>query len=205
MKIISSWDDGSKEDIKLAEMLEKYGVKSIFFWPVNLEKSLNCSKIKEFLTLKDCEQIAKKHEIGSHTVTHSYLTRIELPQAEKEIKNSRKFWQDLTKQDVDWFCYPRGWANEDLKQLVKKHGYKYARNTLVGNVSNDHDDPYFIDTSVHVGYNREQYGVLTWQEYFVKMYEKAKAENGTFHFWGHSWELTLNKAWNDLERLLKTL
>jgi dTDP-D-glucose 4,6-dehydratase len=34
MKIIASFDDGSKEDLILAEMMQTYGIKTIFYFPV---------------------------------------------------------------------------------------------------------------------------------------------------------------------------
>ncbi len=123
MKVIASWDDAAVWDIRIAELMKKYSIPTIFYWPVNLEKSINVSRVGKFLTRNQCEEIAKEFEIGSHTVTHSFLTKIPLQSANHEIKESRKNLQEWLNQPINSFCYPRGYANTIIRMIVKNCGY----------------------------------------------------------------------------------
>lgn len=204
MQIITSWDDGDKLDLKLTELLVKYNLTGIFYLPWLLDKSHNLSRVKEFLTKKDCLEIAKTQEIGSHTVSHQFLTRILLEQAEQEIKESRKLWQEFTGQKIASFCYPRGYANEQIIKFVEEAGYTSARNTKIGNLK-ESPNPFWTDTTVHVGINRQEYNGQNWKDYAFLMLNKCRETDGIYHLFGHSWEIEQNNAWNDLEDLFKEI
>ncbi len=205
MKIITSWDDGAVQDIRLSELLLKHNIPAIFYWPCNLHKSINLNKVKKFITLSECKNIAKKFEIGSHGVTHALLTRITKEKVYEEINHSKKFWQDCTGQAIDSFCYPRGYANSEIKQMTIEAGYKNARLTKVGSIT-CLDDPFAITTTVHAGVSRKEYNGLSWQEYAIKMHQMAaNNENSVFYVFGHSWEIEINNAWDDLGTLFKEI
>ena len=39
MKITASWDDGTTADLKMAELMVKYVIPTIFYWPENIKES----------------------------------------------------------------------------------------------------------------------------------------------------------------------
>ena len=205
MQILSSWDDGAIQDVRLAELLEKYKIPAIFYWPAALERSKNLSRVGKFLTINDCKQISKKFSIGSHGYYHQFLTKIDNPKVHRlEIFDSRKFWQDVTGQKINSFCYPRGYNNEKIRDLVKSAGYKNARGVKIGHTGKS-PDPYWTHTSVHLGIDRAEYDGEKWQVFARKMYKLAKEKNEVFHMFGHSWEIDRFKLWNDLESFLKEI
>lgn len=200
MKIKSSWDDGSIEDVKLSKLMAKYGIETTFYWPVMTQSD-------KFMTLSPTQRknIAKKFEIGSHTITHPLLTRIDVEQARAEIEESREALASEFDQDILKFCYPRGYSNPEIQQMVVEAGYESARSTLVGYI-HESENTFFEQTTVHVGCDRKEYAGLPWLDYALKMLEQArKTPNSVFHFWGHGWEITKNNAWGDLETLLENL
>lgn len=203
MKVIASWDDASFYDRKMADLMKKYNVKTVFYWPCNLDKSRNMNKCNKFLALNDCKELAKDFEVGSHTVTHNWLPDLNTQQARNEIFDSRKFWQDVTGQAVESFSYPRGRHNELVRILVKNAGYKEARTTIVGHLK-PNDDPLQMHTTVHVGIDRKEYKDISWELFARKMIKEAK-DDSVYHLWGHSWEIELYKDWENLENLLKEL
>jgi peptidoglycan/xylan/chitin deacetylase (PgdA/CDA1 family) len=203
MKVISSWDDAGVGDLRLAELMENYNIPTVFNWPVNLEKSKNVGRVGKFLTLEQCKEIAKVHEVGSHTLTHQWLTKINTKQARNEIFESRKFWQDETGQEVKSLCYPRGYTNALVIILVKNAGYESARTTAVGNLGVI-EDPFKTPTTVHIGIDRIEYKGQTWEVYARKMLSEA-TEDSVYHMMGHSWELDRENDWDALETLLKEL
>lgn len=229
MKVIASWDDGAVEDLRIAELMTKYSVRAIFYWPFHLEKSLNVTKIDRFLTPGQCLEIAKQFEVGSHTISHPHLTKIPLEEARTEIVDSRKKWQDLTGQSIDSFCYPRGYANDAIRQLVREAGYSNARNTAVGCLD-EPEDPFWTANTEHVGIDRVEYTMpvrpslvgsfaarirgerrveckrLRWQDYARLKLEEARNTHGSvYRIFGHSWEIERDNNWSELESLLRDL
>jgi peptidoglycan/xylan/chitin deacetylase (PgdA/CDA1 family) len=207
MRIIATWDDAAKQDLRIAELMAKYKIPTIFYWPCALEKSYNLKGVKEFLSLKECKKIAKSFSVGSHSYNHFHLKKeiLNSSQAKFEIFNSRKFWQDETGQSIDTFCYPRGRFDPEYKEMVKTAGYKSARCVAVGSLD-EGNDPYETPTTIHVGIKRKEYNELTWIAYARMMIQHAKEVNDPlFHFFGHSWEIEANNEWENLESLLRDL
>lgn len=209
MRIQASFDDGTVEDIRLANMLKKYDFDVIFYFPY-YSNLCNERNGRTSLSPAQRQDIARDFEIGSHTMTHPMLTRIKPIQAKVEIEHSRIALQDEFGQPIDSFCYPRGYANPDLQKMVRKAGYKTARSTLVGNIEAP-NNPYFIETSVHIcGKRRQEYKDTTWFDEGVRLLdeaiERAKTEEDiVYSMFGHSWEIERYNGWDDVELFFKTI
>jgi len=76
--------------------------------------------------------LAAGQEIGSHTLTHPWLTRISDYQAREEINSSKKALEDRFGKEVRHFCYPYGDVNERIRDLVGEAGYSTACTTRAG-------------------------------------------------------------------------
>lgn len=183
MRVIASFDDACKEDLILSDLMQTYHIPTIFYFPA---MPLNI-KGRQDLTLDERQIIATKHEIGSHTVTHPLLTRISEGYAMAEIFDSRKELQKEFAQEITAFCYPRGYSNPELQILVKEAGYTHARGVTVGYLEQS-ENPYYEQTTVHVGCNRKEYAGLSWDQYAKEMIQQAN-DNSVFHLWGHGWEI----------------
>lgn len=203
-----SIDDGSKEDIKIAKLCLKYGVKAVFYWPVDMY-GLSIQKGWDSLNPKDEEWIAQNFEIGSHTISHRYLTKIPQAEAFEEVIESRDILRSKYHQDINKFCYPRGYANEDIIIAVKEAGYNYARSTHIGHIGKP-NNPFFASTAVHMGCPlRAEYIGSNWFDYGMKLLEKAKKldSDGDFEYsaWCHGWEITRYNEWENVEKFIKIL
>ena len=78
------------------------------------------------------EWLAAGHSIGSHTLTHPFLTQLPPGAAREEITASRKKLEDLFGVPVRDFCYPYGDMNESVRGLVAEAGYTTACTTVSG-------------------------------------------------------------------------
>lgn len=76
--------------------------------------------------------LAAGHEIGSHTLTHPFLSRIPRGAARREIHDSRKKLEDLFGRPVPHFCYPYGDFDPAVRDLVIEAGYQSACSTNFG-------------------------------------------------------------------------
>jgi peptidoglycan/xylan/chitin deacetylase (PgdA/CDA1 family) len=71
-------------------------------------------------------------DIGAHTMTHPWLTRIPRAQAREEITASKKLLEDRFGRRIDHFCYPYGDHDEGIMDLVGEAGYLTACTTEPG-------------------------------------------------------------------------
>ena len=88
------------------------------------EKLMDAGQIREWL--------AAGHRIGSHTLSHAKLPQISLEKAREEIVASKKKLEDTFGVPVHHFCYPYGFWNERVRDLVIEAGYRSACTTEFG-------------------------------------------------------------------------
>jgi peptidoglycan/xylan/chitin deacetylase (PgdA/CDA1 family) len=78
---------------------------------------------------------AEGWNIGSHTVNHPILTRVDLSRVEEELINSRKAIERELQQSVRLCAYPNGKRSDysqEIKAIAKRSGYSAAATTLRG-------------------------------------------------------------------------
>lgn len=118
--IILTFDDGYQDAYTNAlPVLKKYKMTATFYIIRNyVGKSgyLNQSQIDEMANLE--------MEIGSHTLSHPDLTKIDIDEAKNQIFES--------KGKADSFCYPAGKYDSTTITLVQEAGYQAAVTTHFG-------------------------------------------------------------------------
>jgi len=72
------------------------------------------------------EWLKAGHRIGSHSLSHPYLTRLSIRDAREEIVSSKKKLEDTFGVGVEDFCYPYGNWNETVRDIVIEAGYHTA-------------------------------------------------------------------------------
>lgn len=200
MEVIASWDDGSTADLKMAELMTRYNIPTIFYWPSMMGKAKELRTISSWLTDKECKEIANNFMIGSHSASHQSMKKMTIPQLSMEVTDSRKHWQDLTSQEIEYFAYPKNSINSLTKALVKGAGYKFARTNVVGHLKPG-DDSFAIQCTVQIGIDRIEYKNKCWEYFAEEMLSKIQPDS-TFHLFGNSWEVELYNDWSALEELL---
>jgi peptidoglycan/xylan/chitin deacetylase (PgdA/CDA1 family) len=76
--------------------------------------------------------LAAGHQIGSHTLTHPWLTRLSGPEAREQIVSSKKALEDFFGLPIRHFCYPYGDWDATVRDLVAEAGYETACTTQAG-------------------------------------------------------------------------
>ncbi|GIV20479.1 MAG: polysaccharide deacetylase [Armatimonadota bacterium] len=97
-------------------------------------------------------------EVGAHTLTHPYLTRLSSEDARRQIEQCRQELEELTGASVTSFCYPYGDVNETIVQMVREAGYRMACTVRKGLVR-PQDDPFTLPR-VPVAYSDGATGLL---------------------------------------------
>lgn len=75
--------------------------------------------------------------IGSHTMTHPILTRVDHDSARSEIARSKSMIEERLGAPVELFAYPNGKEDnfdEDIIEMLKDAGYSSACTTIPGSI-----------------------------------------------------------------------
>lgn len=198
MQFQTSWDDGSKFDLHLAQLLRKYNIPAIFYIPTCCELSPD-----EIIAIH-----AMGFEIGGHTETHPQdLKQLSYKKQIEEILGNKLWLESILGNGtgifkVNSFCYPRGRYDYITTEIVKKCGFTNARTTVQGSIEHP-EDLFRTKTSVHVYPKTLRFKKPDWLKEAKRLYKKAKKEDGRFEMWGHSWEIEKFQMWNELEEFFK--
>ena len=65
-------------------------------------------------------------EFGGHTAGHATLTKVPLEEALREIEGNKRWIEGVIGRPIVSFSYARGGENDEIVNLVKTAGYKYA-------------------------------------------------------------------------------
>lgn len=193
--ITTSWDDFTEFDVRLSQLLIEYDIPAMFYIPA--------IKLRDKKLLQLAQTLIKyRHfDIGSHTVNHKLLTRVDLDTMEFELNESKKILEKELGVEVRHFCYPRGYYDEVVINMVAGAGYITARTVQV--LSTDiEQDPFCLKTTVHAYNGRKEYKGRFWVDIGIELLEKIVREGGYFHLWGHSLEIEKHKDWTTLEWFL---
>jgi peptidoglycan-N-acetylglucosamine deacetylase len=204
--VTTSWDDGSHNDIEIANLLKKYGLKGTFYVPTdNNARTLSDDSIKH---------LSIDQEIGSHASTHKDLTLMTNQQIFEELRTSKRVLEVITQKEIVGLSYPYGRFNQEVVKMAINAGYLFGRSTQYNFNIFHKKDPFNIDVSCYLS-NKESKdnilslflkmglksaSILNWKDKAMDLFDRALVEGGIFHLWGHSNELV-----DDLEDLSEVL
>lgn len=187
-----SYDDGSRNDLRLVEVLEKYGAKCT----LNLVSGW-VDASDNFLSKKDVFELSKTHEIANHTKGHVWNERIPLEQMVSQVVDAKNMLEDIIGKSVLGYAYPNGRYNDALVNLLKSLGISYARTAAQTN-NFTHPENFLIwDGTCHHD------NAVTYAKAFVNASSYAKLP--IFYVWGHSHDFESRGNWNVLTETLDIL
>jgi len=142
--LLLTFDDGFENFFYNAfPLILKYNIKSIVFVTTDfINKRLTFDHLTGAkgklspLSWNQLREIANKGiDIGSHTLTHPDLSKLNNEIIHREIFESKKIIEDNIGKEVKYFAYPYGAKNtfnERIKQIVKNSGYEKAYTNIMG-------------------------------------------------------------------------
>lgn len=208
-----SYDDGVRQDIRLAEICNRYGVKCTF----NVNSGMIAQEPgKTRITAGDIQ--AHLLDTGHEIAVHGYMHRA--PGAQRpigtiqDVLNDRLALEKLFGGIIQGMAYPDngitkfqpGSSYESIRRNLIDLGIVYARSLGGDNDSfllpNDWYN--WIPTAHH---NNPQ--VLEYAEKFVNLdigalYSSSRYPR-LFYLWGHSYEFDRNENWDRIEAILEIL
>lgn len=211
--ITFSYDDGCVQDVRLIELLNKYGMKGTF----NINSGLfglgrvavsdtNFRSIRYRLQEKDIQTAYEGHEIAGHTIGHPNLLEQDDAEVIRQVEEDRLKLSELAGYEVVGFAYTggRGGAHYDdrVVDLLKNHtGIKYARVTKNIDSFDVQPDLYRFHPNIHDIYNPERNQRLI-DQFFNTPTDKPQI----MYIWGHTYELDMTcEGWTKMEELLASI
>src|SRR6266700_2866368 len=214
-----SVDDGHPADLRVAEMLARFGLNATFYVPAHNPE-------REVISLGQVRELATRFEIGSHTVNHVDLTTLSRPTAWDEIKGSKQWVEDTISAPARAFCYPRGKHSARLAKMVQAAGFSGARTTML-NLTNLPRDPFRWGVSTqayshssamqirHALVETNLIGLKAyvntfqftpqWDTHLRNAADHVQNNAGVVHLFLHGWEIAELDQWGMLERALDDL
>ena len=218
--ITTSWDDGSPHDLRVAELLTRYGLPGTFYVPRRSEHGV--------MEPGEIKRLGTSFELGGHTMDHLPLTRLPSGRAQRQIRDCKAWIQDMTGRPCTMFCPPLGrYANCHLP-MIREAGFVGMRTVellsadmprLCGGLA-------VLPTTVQVfdhrrvAYTRNIGRRLAMRNAWLYFAAGAHAQwdrlasaiaamvirsGGVLHLWGHSWEIGSEDQWRRLEEVLRML
>lgn len=200
-----SYDDGVRQDRRLVELMNRYGVKGTF----NLNTAcfgregtfeVN-GRLVDDSTIDAAEvpDLYKGHEVATHASKHTALTGCGSAGL-YEVLEDRKVLEGMVPYMVQGHAYPFGMYDKDTIAMLKAAGIRYARTVLSTEDFNLPED--FLEwhpTCHHVNPR-----LMELAKRFCE--QDGGGRNGklpqVFYLWGHSYEFDRVDNWNVIEEFL---
>jgi peptidoglycan/xylan/chitin deacetylase (PgdA/CDA1 family) len=215
--VTTSWDDGHPLDLRIADLLERYGLTGTFYIPRNVGWPT--------MTAGEIRELGSRFEVGAHTLDHIALNRAPDDEALRQLSGSREWIEEVTGKPCRIFCFPGGQYRREQLPLVRGAGYLAARTVelLSTDLPCRAGGLVLIPTTVQayphspLAYTRNALKRLSlvnlfrtraffswrnWCELGLALLERTLGQGGVFHLWGHSWEIEQEHQWDPLEELL---
>jgi peptidoglycan-N-acetylglucosamine deacetylase len=216
--ITTSWDDGHPLDLRVAELLSKYGLRGTFYIPMIAEN--------ETMPAAEIRQLGLTFEIGAHTLHHAVLTEANEHKAWQEIAGSKSWLESNTGLPCLMFCPPKGKYTNRHLEMIQKAGYLGVRNVELLSLdfprkntgimvlpttiqAYQHGSLAFAKNAVKRMAIKNLLRLMThcrsndWPALVRSLLHESLRYGGVFHLWGHSWELQETGQWQRLDKALR--
>jgi peptidoglycan-N-acetylglucosamine deacetylase len=216
--VTTSWDDGERTDLRIAEILKAGNIHGTFYVPIHAYQK------RPALTHTDLRQLsAEGFEIGAHTVSHKLLWGLSSEELAEEINPCKPILEDIIGKEVSMFCYPCGRYDSNVIRALKRAGYRGAR-TVRMLATQLEFDPFEMPTSLqacqhpksnylkNIARGRKleslqvcltNFGRLgNWLDLGKRLFDSVLENGGIWHLYGHSFELEQWRLWDGLQEML---
>lgn len=181
-----SYDDGARDDIRLIEIFNRYGIKGTF----HINAGLFGKDSSDFrLTEDEIKQVYKGHEISAHGYTHQSLALAPDEGIIAEVMRDRQKLEEMTGEPIRGMSYANGSMNNHTANMLRMLGIEYCR---------------MVQTTGAFGFPED---FLQWRgtchhkENLLALGDKFLADKRLqlMYVWGHSFEFARDNNWELIE------
>ena len=204
-----SYDDGNDCDVRLTQMMRRYGIRGTF----NLNSGLMPDAPQENppgkrwhrMSMAEClETFGDDMEIAIHGASHPWWNLLPAAAAMADILDDRMALEKATGKLVRGAAYPFGTWNEDVVSVLRQAGVQYCRTTKCTGgfrfpAKGQNGDFLLWDpTSRNRDPKMEELG-----EKFLT--GDPREYLWVYYLWGHSYEFVADDSWERMEAFLQRM
>ena len=195
-----SYDDGSVQDIRLIEILDKYKIKGTFnintggYAPEDKVRKIFSGRMK----MSEAVSLYKNscHEVAVHALTHPFLDRLKMDEIITEVMEDRRNIEKQYGTIARGMAYPYGAYNDDVLDALEKCGICYSRTTK--STENFGFPENWLELHPTCHHNNPK--LMEMAKKFAEEKDKYIARNWMFYLWGHSYEFDNDNNWEVIEK-----
>lgn len=198
MKVLTlSYDDGVVQDIRLIEIMNKYGLKGTF----NINSGMHLAEesirriFRKTLSLEAAKEtyLSSGNEVAIHSLTHPHLEVLTQEEVIYEITEDRKNIEKEYGVIAKGMAYPFGTYNDNVLECLEKCGIVYSRTVNSTYGFEIPENWLLLNPTCH--HNSERL-----MELAGKFVESRYNYPKMFYLWGHSYEFDENDNWEVIEQ-----
>ncbi len=190
-----SYDDGTRTDVRLANILNEHGLKCTF----NINSGLFSAWSSRMSEEESLALYGKSvHEVAVHGVKHLSLAEVDKASATYEVVNDRRALEKLFNRVIKGMAYANGSYSDSVVQILKDCGISYARTTVSTERFDIPTDWLRLPATCHHNNPRLMELARTFIEEKEPAYAWARKPT-LFYLWGHSHEFDGNDNWQVIE------
>jgi peptidoglycan/xylan/chitin deacetylase (PgdA/CDA1 family) len=204
--------------MKVADLLRTRELPGTFYVPITGYRGRKTVSTNEFKVL-----CSEGFEIGGHTVSHRSLSRLSRKEIRREVRDCKEMLEQSSGENVLMFCYPNGRFDGEVVREVRDAGYRGARTTRMLSLDSKFL-PFEMPTTLqayphpvkdylrNLGRARNISGfwtymtrlrkIPTWVDLGKRLFDEVLKYGGTWHLYGHSWEIDELAIWPQVSELL---
>lgn len=216
-----SWDDGHPSDLRVGELLDRFGLEGTFYVPMlALTGTIGPDRVRA---------LSQRFEMGGHTLHHVSLRKLGDRLAHEEIREGKAWLEQITGKTCNMFCPPAGQYGRKHLRMIADAGFVGVRSIELLSVgfprqvaglavmpttvqAMDHAPATVFKHLLKRASLRGLWSYVVrggvagqWEPLARRMLEHVAKAGGVFHLWGHSWELESEEQWSRLERILRLM
>ena len=196
-----SYDDGIVQDIRLVEILNRYGIKCTFNLNSGIMGPQSAWEYKgtpvRRLSPDEMKGLYDGHEIAVHCTTHANLCGLSEQRLAEEILEDRKRLEEQFSCRISGMAYPYGAYDETVVNYLRANGFAYGRTVNgTGTTELPAGDLLMLRPTAH--HDREDLFDII--DRFL-----SGEETQLLYIWGHSYEFDGNHNWDRLEEICRRL
>ena len=203
-----SYDDGVYEDIRLIEIMKKYGLRGTFNLNSSNMQNAKLSNQKPgswgvALTVDQAKELYDQDGIepATHAYSHPFLQNLPSATVAREMLEDRMFLEKLFKHPVRGMAYPYGTYSDRVVETLESCDIAYSRTvTSTGRFSIPKD---WLRMPATCHHSDERLKELTAQ--FLEKKHTGREQPWLFYLWGHSYEFERDKNWNIIEEFAEEI
>lgn len=210
IKVAQCWDDGVYTDIRLTEMLRRYGAKATFnLNPGNAPDVTRgigwdrfdtppdswryCGFDAGKIAIKDWKRVYAGFKVASHCWKHETVGKVADEEFAEAAIRARELLEDIFETACPGFAWPCGVSSPETVKMLKAAGFAYGRTINPVDDVSSCQEPLTLDPNCHFMDRK-----------FREKYLRTKEQGGVFYFWGHSYEmLDCEGLWDQLEQKIR--